>query len=109
MPHGHTGPDQPNDTRDDTIRDLATGRIMREFETETALDEGEGEEEATPPDVEGGVDGAAAGADVGGVVEGAEDGLEDEGDEDGDADDGVVFVDLHARHGLVSRMFLPTR
>ena len=97
MPNRDTDPDEPNNTRDDAVGDFATGGVISELEAEAALDEGEGEEEAAPPDVEGGPDGSALGLDVDGVVEGAEDGLEEEGDDDDEADDGVVFVDLRRR------------
>ncbi len=94
MPHGDAEPADPNDARNDPVCNLAAVRVGGELQAEAALDEGEGEEEAAPPDVQGGPDGSAVLFDVDGVVEGAEDGLEDEGDDDGDADYGVVFVDL---------------
>ncbi len=103
MPHGDAEPADPNDARDDPVCDLAAVRVGGEFQAQAALDEGEGEEEAAPPDVQGGPDGSAVLFDVDGVVEGAEDGLEDEGDDDGDTDYGVVFVDLDVGLGSGDR------
>ena len=52
MPHGDTDPDEPNDTRNNAVCDLASRRVVGELQAQTSLDEGEGQEDPAPPDVE---------------------------------------------------------
>ena len=59
------------------------------------MDDGKGQENATPPHVRSGPDRSPSIADVDGMVESAEDGLEHEGGDDGQANDGVVLADLY--------------
>ena len=95
MPHGNAQPDEPNHARNHSICDLATSRVVGELQAQSALDDGEGEEKAAPPDVQGRPDRSPLCFDVDGVVESTEDGLEDESGQDGNTDDGMIFVDLY--------------
>ena len=96
MPDGNSDPDEPDDTRNDPICNLAFGCVAGELQAQASLDESEGEEDTAPPDVEGGPDGSSLFADEDGMMEGAEDGLEEESGDDGETDDRVVFVYLVA-------------
>ena len=95
MHHGNTEPDDPDQAGDNTISDFASRGVSGEFQAQASLDDGEGQDDAAPPDVRSGPDRSPSVSDVDGVVESAEDGLEDEGGDDGKADDGVVLADLY--------------
>lgn len=94
MPDGNTDPDEPNDTRDDPVCDLASCRVIGELQAQASLDKGEGQEDTAPPDMEGRPDRSPVLLDIDGMVKGAKDGLEEETDDDSETDDGVVFVNL---------------
>ena len=51
MPDGNTNPDEPNDTRNDSVCDLASRRVIGELQAQASLDEGKGDEDTAPPDV----------------------------------------------------------
>lgn len=51
MPDGDTDPDEPNDPRNNSVCDLASRRVIGELQAQASLDEGEGQEDTTPPDV----------------------------------------------------------
>ena len=51
MPDGNTDPDEPNDTRNNSICDLASRRVIGELQAQASFDEGEGQEDTAPPDV----------------------------------------------------------
>ena len=94
MPHGHAEPAEPDDASHDPISNLATGCVVSELEAQTSLDDGESQENTTPPDVEGGPDGSPLLTNKDGMMEGTEGGLEEEAGDDGETDDRVVFVEL---------------
>ena len=94
MPHGHAEPAEPDDAGHNPVRNLAPGGVVGELEAQASLNDGESEENTTPPDVEGGPDGSPLLPNVDGVVEGAESGLEEEAGNDDETDDWMVFVEL---------------
>ena len=51
MPDGNTNPDEPNDTRNHSVCDLTSRRVIGELQAQASLDEGEGDEDTAPPDV----------------------------------------------------------
>ena len=94
MPHGHPEPAEPDDAGHDPIRNLASGGVVSKLEAQTSLNDGESQENATPPDVESGPDGSPLLPNKDGMMEGTESGLEEEAGDDGETDDGVVFMEL---------------
>ena len=51
MPHDHTEPADPNQAGDNPVCNLASGRVIGELQAQASVDDGQGEEEAAPPDV----------------------------------------------------------
>ena len=95
MHYGNTEPDDPDQTGYNTIGDFASCRVGGESQAQSSLDDGEGQDNASPPHVRGRPNRSPSLSDVNGVVEGAKDWLEHEGGDDGKTNDGVVLVDLY--------------
>jgi len=75
--HSSGHPDEPDQACDDAVGDFAAAGVVGELETETAVDDADGDDDAAEPDVGVGPGGAAAVVLEGDVVDVAEEGLED--------------------------------
>ena len=98
--HSRSHPNKPDQSRNDTICDFAAAGVVGEFQAETAVDDADGDDDATEPDVGVRPCSATTVALECDVVDVAEDGLKDEKREDDDSDYGVVCVDLGGGIGV---------
>ncbi len=87
-------PSQPNYSSHDAVGGFPFCGVCSKFETQTAVDNADGDHGASEPDVHVGPDGAAVVLLVVGMVRQAAKRLDGEEADHDEADYGVVFIDL---------------
>lgn len=84
---------QPHDSRNDTVCNLSLARVVREAQTETAVDDAESDDDAAQPQVTVAPEHAARVLLEHEVVQKTEDWLEEQQNEDDDSDNWVCVVE----------------
>jgi hypothetical protein len=92
--------DAPDNSSDNTVQDRAPRCVAGELEAQSAVDDTEGYDDATKPDVTVGEASSLLESLEVRVVEEAQDGLEEDGYEEDYADDRVGFSDLSEMSAL---------
>ena len=94
MPHCNSEPADPDQACNNTVCNLTPARVRGEPEPQASLNDGECQDNTSPPYVQSRPDGSAVVPYIDEMVDITECGLEEEGGDNGESNDGVIFMNL---------------